>query len=65
MSITLPVPKYVHVITKVAVDSIEVQEELQYPAIIDQEPAQPLVELGECRGSKVIEHSPSNSKGYD
>ena len=35
MSITLPVPKYVHVITKVAVDSIEVQEELQYPAIID------------------------------
>ena len=65
MSITLPVPKYVHVITKVAVDSIEVQEELEYRAIIDQEPAQPLVELGESRGSKVIEHSPPNSKAYD
>ena len=35
MSITLPVPKYGHVITKVAVDPIEVQEELEYPAIID------------------------------
>ena len=58
MSITLPVPKYVHVITKVAVDPIEVQEELEYPAIIDQEPAQPLVELGECRRSKVIGHRP-------